>query len=186
MYLTRARIIAIAIVTVFMSACSASSPGADEAGAPFSEFDLLTVEQSACLFDCPVFELSIQPDGRIRHSGPSFDNTGGALESSTDRNGLAQLAKALHAARIDEMRDSYQTEADGCTALMTDMSTLSFMVSRGQGERIKTVTLYAGCAGPQVPTDRINALIKAIDRVTATGALIEARKRVRQQHRPAS
>lgn len=60
------------------------------------------------------------------------------------------------------------------------MSTLSLSVSRGRGYRNKSVDLYTGCLGPTVSTERINALIKAIDQVTSTGALLEQRTHARQ------
>ena len=176
----------VVVAALFMSACSSDTPRNAPAAQPFSDFDLLTVEQSACLFDCPVFEVSIQSDGLVRHSGPSFDTTGGPITSRTDRNGLTQIAQALRDAGIDDMRDRYQSAADGCEHAISDMSTLYFMVSREQGERIKTVALDIGCIGPHVPTERINALIKAIDRVTGTGALLEQRKRAKTGSKPAS
>jgi hypothetical protein len=158
----------IATAALLLSACS------DRA---FTEFDVLTVEQSACLFDCPVFEVQIFSDGRVRHSGPTFEHTGGAHESRIDRRGLEQIAKALRDARIDEMRDSYGSDADGC---MTDMSTISFNVSRSRGYRSKRVVFNTGCVGPNMPIERINALIKAIDQVTGTTQLLEQRKKVHQ------
>ena len=169
----------IVTMTLLMSACSDGAPRGNKAVKPFSDFETLTVEQSACLFDCPAFKVSIRSDGLIRHSGPTFDYTGGLAESRTDQNGLAQIAEALRVARIDEMRDSYRNEADGCNDSFSDMSTLSLTVSRGRGYRNKSVELYTGCVGPTVPTERINALIKAIDQVTGTGALLEQRKRLR-------
>lgn len=167
-------------MVLLLSACTdAGSPGRKQPK-PFTDFDALTVEQSACLFDCPVFEVKIFSDGRVRHSGPSFEHTGGPDESRIDRRGLTQIAHALRHARFDEMRNSYQNEADGCESLFTDMSTLSLSVSRGRGYRNKSVVLYTGCLGPTVPTERINVLIKAIDQVTGTGALLERRKQVHQ------
>ena len=147
---------------------------------PFTDFDAFTIEQSACLFDCPAFEVKIFSDGRVRHSGPSFEHTGGADESRIDRRGLTQIAQALRNASFDEMRDSYQEGADGCESTITDMSTLSLNVSRGRGYRNKSVVLYTGCLGLTVPTERINALIKVIDQITGTGALLERRKQPRQ------
>jgi hypothetical protein len=143
---------------------------------PFTDFDTLTVEQSPCLFDCPAFEVAIHADGRVRHSGPTFDSTGGPVDTRINRDGLARIAQALHDARIDEMRDSYRSEADGCEHVFTDMSTLSVTVSQGRGQRNRSVELYTGCLGPNVPTQRFDALIKAIDRVTGTGMLLERRK----------
>jgi hypothetical protein len=119
-------------------------------------------------------------DGRVRHSGPTFEHTGGADESRIDRRGLTQIAQALRNASFGEMRDSYQERADGCENTFTDMSTLSLSVSRGRGYRNKSVVLYTGCLGPTVPTERINTLIKDIDQVTGTGALLERRKQARQ------
>jgi len=159
-----------------LSACSDAGARARNAPAPLTDFDALSFEQSACLFDCPVFQVEIFSDGRVRHSGPAFERTGGPHESRIDGRGLAQIAKALRAARVDEMRDSYQDGNDGCESIMTDVSTLSLYVSRDQGRQNKSVVLYVGCLGPTVPTARINALIKAVDQVTGTGVLLEQRK----------
>jgi hypothetical protein len=159
----------VIIAALLLSACS-------EAARPFTDFDTLTVEQSPCLFDCPAFEVAIHADGRVRHSGPTFDSTGGPVDTRINRDGLARIAQALHDARIDEMRDSYRDEADGCEHTFTDMSTLSVTVSRGRGQGNKSVDLYVGCLGPDVPAERIDALIKAIDRVTGTGILLAQRK----------
>lgn len=137
--------------------------------------------RSACLFDCPVFEVDISSDGRVRHSGPAFERTGGPHESRLDERGLTQIAKALSDARVDGMRDSYQDEKDGCESRMTDMSTLSLHVSRDQRRRNKNVILYVGCLGPTVPTERFNALIETIDQVTGTWALLEQRKQAGRQ-----
>jgi hypothetical protein len=170
----------ILTAALLLSACSGADPSGRMAPTPFKDFDVLTAGQSACLFDCPVFEVEIFSDGRVRHSGPSFERTGGPHESRIDRRGLAQIAKALRDARIDEMRNSYVNAADGCESTFTDMSTLSFSVSRGPGYPNKSVDLYVGCLGPTVPIERINALIKAIDQVTGTRALLEQRKQARQ------
>ena len=170
----------IVTAALLLWACSdAGSPGRN-APKSFTDFETLAIEQSPCLFDCPVFELTIHSDGRVRHSGPSFEDTGGPHESRIDGRGLAAIAKALRDARFDAMRDRYQDEADGCENVFTDMSTLGFSVSRRQGLRNKSVVLYAGCLGPTVPTERINVLIKAIDQVTGTGALLEQRKQARR------
>lgn len=171
----------ILTAALLLSACLDADSRGPKAPKPFTDFDALTVEQSACLFDCPVFMVEIFSDGQVRHSGPTFEHTGGPHASRIDRRGLAQIANALRDTRFDEMRDSYVTGADGCEETMTDMSTLSLSVSRGSGDRIKSVSLYTGCLGPTVPTERINALIKAIDQVTGTGALLEQRKQARRR-----
>ncbi len=161
---------------LLLSACSGTVPPWHQAPWPFKEFDKVSTGQSGCYhFHCPAFDLEIHADGRVRHSGPYFDATGGSHEARIDRAGLEQIASALRTARFDEMRDSYQSAADGCENVFSDMSDLHFSVRRG--DRMKTVQFYAGCVGPRIPTDRINALMKAIDQVTGTGALLAQRKR---------
>lgn len=147
---------------------------------PSADFDELIFEQTACLFDCPAFELAIFSDGRVRHSGPTFDNTGGPHESRIDARGLARIAQAVREARLDEMRGSYQETADGCEHWFTDMSTQSVRVNRRQGARSDYVILYAGCIEPTVPSERLNALFTAVDQVTGTRALIARRKQARR------
>lgn len=160
----------VIIAALLASACS-------DAARPFTDFDTLTLEQSACLFDCPVFYVTIHADGRVRHAGPTFDSTGGPVDTRIRRDGLVRIAQALRDTRFDEMRASYLNEADGCEHTFSDMSTLSVKVSRGQ--RHKSVDLYAGCLGPTVPNERVDALIKVIDQVTGTGALLDRRKQVK-------
>ena len=169
----------IVTMALLLAACTEAGSPTHTAPqpAPFVEFDTVFIEQSGCLFDCPVFELEIFSDGRVRHSGPAFERTGGPHESRIDRRGLTQIAKALRDARLDDMRNSYQDEKDGCESRMTDLSTLSFLINRDQGRHTKSVILYAGCLGTTVPTERINALIKAIDQVTGTEALLAQRKK---------
>lgn len=164
-------------LALLLSACSPAGPRGHAAPQPFTDFDTLSIAQSPCLFNCPVFEVEIFSDGRVRHSGPAFEQTGGAHEMRIDTSGLTHIAKALRDARLDEMRTSYQDEKDGCESRLTDLWTTSLRLSRDGGQRSTTVDLYAGCLGPTVPTGRINALIKAVDQVTGTGALLEQRKK---------
>ncbi|THC45461.1 DUF6438 domain-containing protein [Massilia sp. Mn16-1_5] len=169
-----------AVLALLLSACTNADSRERTAPKPFTDFDELIFEQTACLFDCAAFELAVFADGRVLHTGPTFDNTGGPHESRIDARGLARIAQAVREARLDEMRGSYQETADGCEHWFTDMSTQSVRVNRRQGARSDYVILYAGCLGPTVPTRRINALFSAVDQVTGTGALIEQRKRARR------
>jgi hypothetical protein len=54
-----------------------------------------SIDQSACLFDCPVFEVRIFSDGRVCHSGATFEHTGSTHEFRIDRRGLTKIVQAL-------------------------------------------------------------------------------------------
>ncbi|MGX9221717.1 DUF6438 domain-containing protein (plasmid) [Massilia varians] len=172
-------ILLVATLNLMVSAWPEGNLNSNEAAMPSSDFETLTIERSGCLFDCPAFDISIRSDGLVRHSGPRFDNTGGPIESRIDRNGLAQIAMALRVARIDEMRDSYQSKTDGCKNLFSDMPTIYLWVSWKQENRHKSVFLDAGCVGPAVPAERLDALIKTVDQVVGSSFLLEQRKRAK-------
>lgn len=165
----------IVAAVVLLSACADTGPHGHGASKPFTEFSVLTAEQSFCAFGCSAFELTIFADGRVIHSGPAFEHTGGPHVSSVDRQSLELIAKALRDAGFDEMRDRY-VEGDGCEGAITDRPVLSFSVSAPG--RKKSVVLDTGCVGPAIPSERISALIKAIDQVSGTTALIEQRKKL--------
>lgn len=170
-------------VALLLSACSDTGQHGRKGPKPFTEFDAVTVEQSDCFQPgCPVFEVRIFADGRVRHSGPSFDESGGPHESRVDRRGLESIARALRVARIDEMRDRYLYDDDVCQLSVNHMFILEISVTRANGYRNKSVRLYTGCIGPQVPTERITALLDAVDRVTGTDALLAQRKQSRARH----
>ena len=173
----------IVAVALLLSACTDTDSPPGKKAKPLTDWDALTIAQSACLFDCPVFEVKIFSDGRVRHSGPTFEFTGRPDEFRIDEQGVKQISQALRDAHFDEMRDSYQEKVDGCEDMFTDLSTLSFSITRGHGYRNKSVLLYTGCLGPNVPTERINAMVKAIDQVTGTGKLLERRKQLHQPDR---
>jgi len=169
-----------AIATFFLSACQ--DAGGRQANAPttFTDFEEIMVTHSNCFrFDCPIAEIVVSSDGRVRHTLPGVDDTGAVHESRIDQHGLAQITKALHDARVNEMRDRYTMQADGCVHGFLDMPTTRLNVSRG--EKYKNVTLDNGCIGPTVPTERINSLVKTINEVTGTTTLLERLKQVRRQ-----
>jgi len=56
------------------SACTDAGSLARKKPKPLADFDVLTIDQSACLFDCPVFEVRIFSDGRVCHSGATFEH----------------------------------------------------------------------------------------------------------------
>lgn len=177
MNITTKCIAALATFSVF--ACQ-DAGGQANASKTFSDFEEVMVTHSNCFFfNCPIAEIVISSDGQVRHTLPGIDDTGAVHKSRIDQHSLAQITKALHDARLDEMRDRYTTQADGCVHGFMDMPTTRLKVSRG--EKYKNVTLDNGCIGPTVPTGRVNSLVKTINEVTGTTSLLERLKQVRRQ-----
>ena len=59
----------VVTAALLLSACTDAGSLGRKWLKPFTDFDAFTIEQSACLFDCPVFEVKIFSDGQVRHSG---------------------------------------------------------------------------------------------------------------------
>ena len=66
---------------LLLSACSDARGRESDPLGKFGDFDELTVTHSNCFrFDCPVLELTISSDGRVRHSISPVERTGGIYD----------------------------------------------------------------------------------------------------------
>lgn len=162
--------IAAAAAAMLLSGCSNSVPPWRQAAWPVDTFDVVYLARSACYGACPVYEVEVFGDGRVRYTGEAFVKTAGVREARIDARSVAQLATAVRAARFDTMRSGYQDEADGCAPVPTDMPSLTIAVKRDG--RTQSVNYYFGCRGPDIPSARIVSLAGAIDQLAGTAALV--------------
>ncbi|MEW6761831.1 MAG: DUF6438 domain-containing protein [Pseudomonadota bacterium] len=160
-----------AAAALLLSGCADSVPPWKHAPWPVEGYDVVYLGRSACYGECPVYEVEVFGDGRVRYTGEEFVKSTGVHETRIDGRAVAQLAKAVQAARFDALRRSYQDEADGCENVMTDASSLTLAVRRGG--RTKSVNYYFGCEGRNIPSTRIVSLADTIDRLAGTQALVE-------------
>ncbi len=160
-----------AAAALLLTGCSDSVPPWRQAPWPVERFDVVYLGRSACYGECPVYEVEVFGDGRVRYTGEAFVKTTGVHETRIDRRAVGQLAQAIRTARFDMLRRSYQDENDGCENVITDAPSLTLAVKRGG--RTRSVHYYFGCEGRDIPSARIVSLAGTIDRLAGTRALVE-------------
>ena len=158
-----------AAAALLLSGCSDSVPPWRQAPWPLDSFEVVYLARSACYGECPVYEVEVFGDGRVRYTGEAFVKTTGVHETHIDQRALAQLAKAIREARFGTLRTRYQDEADGCETVFTDNPSLTLAVKRDG--KIRSVNYYFGCRGG-IPSARIVSLARTIDQLASTRALV--------------
>jgi hypothetical protein len=128
---------------------------------PELSFDKVTMHRSGCYGRCPVYSVTVSSDGRVAFEGEKFIAVPGRHAGRTSTSELVQLSRAIRDVDFVALRESYQSDADGCRTWTTDQSTVVITVTF-QG-RSHQVTYYYGCEVDMGPI--IDNLSKTIDRV---------------------
>jgi hypothetical protein len=157
-----------AAAALLLSGCSDGVPPWQRAPWPVEGVDVVYLARSACYGTCPVYEVEVFADGRVRYTGEEQVRVTGEHAARLPTRAVTELVAAVHAARFDTLRGSYQDADDGCRELFTDAPSLTIAVKRAG--RLEHVNYYTGCSGPAVPSARIRALADTIDRIAGTQA----------------
>lgn len=155
-------------------ACIAASIACSQANSPFGQalpdlpgFDVISLERSNCFFGtCPVYTLQISADGDVHFIAKDHVTVTGPHDGRLSPDDLARLSAALRRVAFATLRERYVSEGDGCVDVMTDQPSLAITVKRGRTS--KTVKLYLGCQGPDVPSEELKRLAQTMDAITWT------------------
>lgn len=95
----------------------------------------IALERTPCFGACPVYKVTLKPDGTVIYEGKRFVEKLGRFEGRINEDDYANLAKATDTLGFWKFKDKY-------TAPITDMP--SALVTIQQGEKSKTTDNYAG------------------------------------------
>lgn len=148
---------------------------------------ILKMERTPCFGNCPVYTLTIQPDGKF-----SFDNVKSIekgvevikikhLENKLSEEKINQIISEIDKADFFSLENSYTGDSDNCPTYWTDSSTVILSISLREKE--KTITHYLGCEENDNPADKgkiypqqLYNLENKIDEIVETGRWIGERK----------
>jgi hypothetical protein len=99
---------------------------------PF-EFQGIKVSTTLCFGTCPVFEMTIDPDGKALYNAIQFNEEKGRFKGRIPREWLATLVEVLRYLPLDRMRDKYAVD-------WTDDQTITIEI-RYNG-KVKTIEDY--------------------------------------------
>ena len=127
--------------------------------------DLVALERTACFGACPIYKVTIASDGTVTFEGRRFVKTTGAATAKIKPEDFNRLVNEFEKLNYFSLRDQYINAADGCAGFMTDMASAKTSISLNG--RIKSVSHYYGCRGPEIIT-ALTALERKIDEIAGT------------------
>ena len=133
------------------------------AGNPHAAFAKL--ERGPCLFNCPIYTLTVHADGSVDYEGSNFVKTAGRATWNIGQKGVADLVRAFEEARFFQLADAYVEVSVTCAPYnVTNLSV---------GGRTKTIRHYAG---DMHAPDALVALEEAFDRIVNSEPFVGTRE----------
>jgi hypothetical protein len=159
----------VIVLALGFAGCTRQAPA--PAVKPAVGFESIRLSRSACHGRCPVYSVEIGKDGKGRFAGEEYVKAKGAHDLQLRRDDIALLSAVLQRTAFWTLKDSYQSEADGCTSVFTDMPYITISVT-SEG-KTRSVTLYQGCDGAAIPSDALGWLANTIDYLANTRPLVD-------------
>ena len=141
----------------------------------------LTMERGDCWRFCPVYKLTIQPDGKVLFEGIQDTETKGKVESILDKEKLTQIISEIEKADFFSLKDSYTSASDNCPSWSIDAPTVILYINLNGEE--KKITHSSGCHEVYNPNEsqkifpqQLFKLENKIDEIVETKRWIGERK----------
>ncbi len=132
-----------------LSGCAmVDASGAGSAGRPMAiDSETIRYETAPCFGTCPVYAVTIAPDGRGTFEGKRFTAVTGVREFRATPAAYRGFAARLAPYRPRDAETLLQPGQPGCENAPTDMPSVDIVWSEASGGR-QHLNLYYGC-GPQ-------------------------------------
>lgn len=158
----------IICLVVFVGACPAVITPEKIDPANFS----VQLGRTECYGKCPVYTVTVQPDGRVQFAGTKNTKVTGPAEDTLSREKLDELAAEINKADIFAFKDSYTPDSGNCPSKATDSPTVRILVE--SGSRRKAILHYHGCLdNSQKFPPGLAELEDKIDRIIGTDRWIK-------------
>jgi hypothetical protein len=126
--------------------CAVDRPMRSPAESEAPSGPTITYETQPCFGACPVYTISVMPDGHGMFHGTRFTAATGDRSFAADRVAYGRFADALAPFRPSGER-AIQPGSPDCGPAATDMSSVTVRWS-GDATPAATLTLYYGCSAP--------------------------------------
>lgn len=103
----------------------------------------ITMSRSACFGSCPVYTLTIQPNGKAVFEGIQHTEVKGKVESNLNEKKINMLIAEIEKADFFSFKDSYEPDSGNCPESGSD--TANVVISIKLTGREKTVLHNQGC-----------------------------------------
>lgn len=130
----------------------------------------VAMEQGECFWGtCPHYVIAVNSDGSASYVGLTVAKKKGAVSLKLPAGAFDRIVRKIDEINYFKLKKQYAAKADGCKVLVSDQSSVTFFVTRGQETTV--VFLYYGCKIPKVLEDLVS-LASLIDEATGTEPLL--------------
>jgi Domain of unknown function (DUF6438) len=103
----------------------------------------LKMERFGCYGRCPIYDLTIQPDGNVIFEGKFWTKVKGTAEGKITQEQLKQLIDEIEKAKFFSLDNNYNWDSKNCPELATDSPGINLTIKLNGKE--KTIDHYHGC-----------------------------------------
>lgn len=103
----------------------------------------LKMKRSGCYGRCPVYDLTVQPDGEIIFEGKNWTETVGKADDKLSEEQLENLVLEIEKANFFSLENVYDWDSGNCPELASDMPGVNLTINLNGKE--KTINHYHGC-----------------------------------------
>lgn len=130
----------------------------------------IELSRTGCYGTCPVYSVTVKSDGKLTFVGKHHVARQGTVNDMISKSDVQLLVVALNRSGFFDMKDRYETKADGCREVWTDNASVQISAKRGSAQ--KQVMYYYGCRGFGEQA-AIKWLAQTIDFVAGTARWVE-------------
>ena len=138
----------------------------------------LRMRKTDCWKFCPVYELTIQPNGKVLFEGIRNTETKGKAESFLSKDKIIEFIDEIEKADFFALKNSYTNVSDNCPGYRTDQPTVTVYIKMKGKE--KTIIHNLGCkeigGSEKVFPQQLYILENKIDEIVETKRWIGERK----------
>ncbi len=124
----------------------------------------LSMKRSGCYGRCPIYDLTVQPDGKVLFEGKFWTEIIGKAEDKLTEEQLKLLTAEIEKADFLSFDDDYGFKSKNCPNIATDNASVTLNIKLNGRE--KTINHYLGCLEndkPNIQTNDNSAIRKAED-----------------------
>ena len=134
-----------ALAATLLAGCATTTTTATTGGTPVAiERETIRYETARCFGTCPVYAVTIAPDGSGTFEGKRFTSVTGVREFRATPAAYRAFAAALAPYRPKEAETVLQPGSPGCENAPTDMPSVDIVWSEASGGR-QHLNAYYGC-----------------------------------------
>lgn len=135
-----------------LAGCGNSVSQPENVNQPKEKMELsLKMERSGCYGPCPVYDLTIQPDGKVSFEGKFWTEVKEKTEGKITQEQLKKIIASIEEANFFSLDNAYNYDSKNCPNIATDSATVNLSIKLNGKE--KTINHYQGCFENDKPKD---------------------------------